>query len=98
MQQKEKRVEQHRQLKEYGEWLLSELKKQDVTLSVASENGLHIKGAITPAQKEYIRLWKRQIIEALSAHCSNCDLQMQLIDGGANWFCPLGCESREANK
>jgi len=95
MQQKEKRVEQHQQFKGYGEWLLSELKKQDVTLSVASGNGLHIKGAITSAQKEYIRLWKSQLIETLSPHCSNCDLPMRIIDAGSLWFCPLGCESRK---
>jgi hypothetical protein len=98
MQQKEKRIEQHQQLKEYGKWLLSELEKQNITLTVASGNGLHIKGEITYAQKEYIRLWKRQLIELLSPHCSNCDLPMRIIDARNLWFCPLGCESREANK
>jgi len=95
MQQKEKRIEQHRQLKEYGEWLLSELEKQDIKLSVVGENGLHIKGEITSAQKVYIRLWKRQLIEALSPHCSNCGLPMRIIENGNLWFCPLGCESRK---
>lgn len=28
--------------------------------------------------------------------CSNCDLQMNLIENGKLWFCPLGCESRNA--
>ncbi len=93
MQQKEKRVEQPRQLQEYGKWLLSELEKQNITLTLASGNGLHIKGEITVGQKELVRLWKRQIIEALSTHCTNCDLPMRIINDGTLWFCPLGCES-----
>jgi len=95
MEQKEKRVESYRQLKDYGEWLLSELERQGVKLSVVGENGLHIKGEITFAQKENVCLWKRQLIEALSPHCSNCGLPMQIIDNGALWFCPFGCESRK---
>ncbi len=95
MEQNTKPLEQH-QSKKYGEWLLSELENQGVTLSVASGNGLHIKGEITPAQKENIRLWKRWLIEALSPHCSNCTLPLQLINDGTLWFCPFGCESRNA--
>jgi hypothetical protein len=30
--------------------------------------------------------------------CSKCDSEMQLTEGGKTSFCPLGCESREANK
>lgn len=75
MQQKEKRTEHHRSLHEYGGWLLSELEKQGVELSVAGGNGLHIKGEITPAQKALIRVWKRQLIEALSPKCSNANAQ-----------------------
>ncbi len=29
--------------------------------------------------------------------CSNCGLQMNLIENGELWFCPLGCESRNVN-
>ncbi len=93
MQQKEKPIEQHRQLQEYGKWFLSELKKQAIELSVVGVNGLHIKGEVTLEQKENIRLWKRQLINQLSPKCSNCTQPMQLINGGALWFCPLGCES-----
>ncbi len=95
MQQKTKKTEQHRQLQEYGEWLLSELKKQDIELSITDGNGLHIKGEITPSQKECVRIWKRQLIEALSPKCSNCTLAMELIENGKRWFCPFGCESKE---
>ncbi|MCA1625046.1 MAG: hypothetical protein LC768_13650 [Acidobacteria bacterium] len=97
MQQKEKPIEQHQQLQEYGEWLLSELKKQSVELSVVGVNGLHIKGEVTLEQKENIRLWKRQLINALSPKCSNCTLPMQLINDETLWFCPFGCESRNKN-
>ncbi len=95
MNQKTQKKERHNQLQEYGEWLLSELKKQDIELSITDGNGLHIKGEITPAQKEHIRIWKRQLIEALSPKCSNCTLAMELIENGTLWFCPLGCESKE---
>jgi hypothetical protein len=95
MRQKEKPIEQHQQLQEYGEWLLSELEKQAIELSVVGVNGLHIKGEVTLEQKEHIRLWKRQLINALSPKCSNCDLAMQIVDNGNLWFCPFGCESQK---
>jgi hypothetical protein len=28
--------------------------------------------------------------------CSNCGLEMNLIENGKTWFCPFGCESRNA--
>lgn len=97
MHQKEKRSEQHWQIQDYGEWLASELEKEGVKLSVTSENGLRVQGEITPAQKEYIRIWKRHLIEALSPKCKSCASPMQLINNGSIWFCPLGCESRKAD-
>ena len=96
MQQKEKRTERYRQLQEYGEWLLSELEKAGVKLSVVAGNGLHIQGEITAAQKEYIRIWKQQMIETLSPKCKHCNLAMNLIEDGKLWFCAMGCESRKA--
>jgi hypothetical protein len=54
-----------------------------------------IVGATANQQLEIVRLWKRQIIKALSPKCSNCTLPMRIIDNGKLWFCPLGCESRE---
>ncbi len=95
MNQKTQKKELHSQLQEYAEWLLSELEKQGVTLSVAGKNALHVKGEITPAQKEHIRIWKRQLIDALSPNCSNCNLAMELIENGNLWFCSLGCESKK---
>lgn len=96
MMPKEKTLMLHRELKEYGEWFLAELKKSGVSLSVVSGNGLHIKGEITPAQKEYIRIWKRQLIEAVSPKCPNCKQAMQIIEDGKLWLCPFGCESQKA--
>ena len=94
MQPKEKKIERYRQLQDYGKWLLTELEKEGVKLSVSAGNGLHIQGEITPAQKEYIRIWKRQLIEAVSPKCQNCNLEMNLIENGKTWFCAMGCESR----
>jgi len=67
-------------------------------LALTSKSTLRITGKATAAQLGACRRFKAQIIEALSNHCSNCNLQMNLIDDGNLWFCPLGCESREANK
>lgn len=30
--------------------------------------------------------------------CSNCDLEMTLIENNTLLFCPLGCESRKADQ
>ncbi len=66
MQQTAMPVEQYRQYQGSHEELLSELIKQGVSLSAVGKNSLHIKGEITPAQKEYVRLWKKELIETLS--------------------------------
>jgi hypothetical protein len=29
--------------------------------------------------------------------CSNCDLEMNLIENDMLWFCPFGCESQKVN-
>ncbi len=96
MQQQEKKSDEQCTSEDYELWLLGELEKQGVTLSVVGENALHIKGEITVTQKENIRLWKRRLIEALSPKCSNCTQTLQLINDGTLWFCPFGCESRKA--
>jgi hypothetical protein len=83
---------------EQAETILSELQSSGLSLALTRKSTLRITGTATAAQIGACRTFKAQIIEALSPHCSNCDLQMQLIDGGNVWFCPLGCESREANK
>ncbi len=95
MEQKEKPIERYQQLQEYGKWLLSQFENQGVSISVVGTNGLHVKGKITIEQKELIRLWKRQLIEALSPKCSNCTLPLQLINDRELWFCPFGCQSLE---
>jgi len=33
-----------------------------------------------------------------SPKCSNCDLEMNLIENGETLFCPLGCESRKVKQ
>ncbi|MCA1623168.1 MAG: hypothetical protein LC768_03505 [Acidobacteria bacterium] len=33
-----------------------------------------------------------------SPKCSNCGLEMNLIEDGTLWFCPFGCESLEVEK
>jgi hypothetical protein len=71
--------------------LLAELKKQNVSLVVVSENALRVKGRMTLWQKENIKLWKSQIIELLSPKCSACALPMKIIEVDESWFCPLGC-------
>lgn len=31
-----------------------------------------------------------------SSICSNCGLELKLIENNTLWFCPFGCESRKA--
>ncbi len=91
-------MEFYKQIEREAKTILSELQASGLSLALTSKSTLRITGKATPAQLGDCRRFKAQIIEALSNHCSNCNLQMQLIDGSNLWFCPLGCESREANK
>ncbi len=93
MKPETKRIERHQAIELYGVWLLGELQKQGIFLSVIGENTLRVKGEMTLEQKELIRLWKRHLIEALSPKCSDCTLPMTLIENGKTWFCSLGCGS-----
>lgn len=81
-----------------AEHILSELQTSGLSLALTAHSTLRITGKATPAQITACRQYKAQIIETLSPHCSNCDLPMQIIDGGSLWFCPLGCESLEVTK
>jgi hypothetical protein len=90
------KIERHHALEFYGIWLLGELQKQDISLSVIGENALRVKGEMTAAQREAIRLNKRHLIEALSPKCSKCTLPMTLIENGKTWFCSFGCGSLAA--
>ena len=94
MEQQEKKVEHSKAIEHYGKWLLRELQTQGIVLLVVGENSLSIKGEMTAEQRENIKLWKRQLIDALSPKCSNCALPMNLIDS-KSWFCPIGCQSKE---
>ncbi len=91
-------MEFYKQIERAAKTILSEFRASGLSLVVTGKNSLRIKGEATSAQIETCRRFKAQIIETLSLHCSNCTQPMQLIDGGNLWFCPLGCESREANK
>ncbi|CAN5564318.1 hypothetical protein BH10ACI1_BH10ACI1_10870 [soil metagenome] len=91
MRPQKRKIERHHALELYGIWLLGELQRQGISLSVIGENGLKVKGEMTAEQKENVRLWKRALIEALSPKCSNCGLPMQLIKNDSLWFCPFGC-------
>jgi hypothetical protein len=78
-----------------AERILSELQVSGLSLTLTDKSSLRIKGKATKGQIEFCRRFKTQIIEALSPHCSNCALPMQLINDGNLWFCPFGCESRK---
>ena len=87
------KIERYRAAELYGIWLLGELQKLGISLTVIGENDLRVKGEMTVEQKEIIRLWKDHLIEALSPKCSNCGLPMKLIENDSLWFCPFGCNS-----
>jgi hypothetical protein len=75
--------------------ILRTLRADGLNLSVTKTTNLRIVGRATKQQLELVRLWKQQIIEALSPKCEHCDLEMNLIENGKLWFCPLGCESKK---
>jgi hypothetical protein len=81
-----------------AEYILSELQASGLSVTLTDKSSLRIKGEATEIQIETCRRFKTQIIEALSLHCSNCALPMQIIDNGNLWFCPLGCESQKVNQ
>ena len=86
---------QKRMAKEGGR-VLRELQAQDIGFEITPANTLRITARTTAKQFELIRLWKAQIVEMISPHCSNCNLAMKLIENGKLWFCPFGCESKKA--
>jgi len=88
-------MEIYQQIQNQAEIILGELRASGLNLSITDTGKLHIVGTAKPAQLELVRLWRQGIIDALSPHCSNCDLPMQLIYDGTLWFCGLGCESQK---
>lgn len=98
MKPETRKIERHHAIELYGVWLLGELQKLGISLNVVGENGLHVKGEMNAEQKELIRLWKRQLIEALSPKCLNCGLPMNLIENDSLWFCPFGCSSLKCKR
>ncbi len=84
------------QTKKEGGRVLRELKAQGISFEITPENKLRITTKTNAEQFELIRLWKAQIVEAISPNCSNCNLAMKLIENGKLWFCPFGCESKNA--
>ena len=87
-------MEFYKQIEKEAETILSEFCASGLSLVVTGKNSLRIKGEATQQQIENLRKWKTQLINQLSPKCSNCTLPMELINDGALWFCPFGCESR----
>ncbi len=87
-------MEIYRQIQKQAEIIAGELRADGLNLSITDTGKLHIVGTAKPAQLAQIRLWKKHIVDAISPHCSKCDLPMQIINDGELWFCPFGCESR----
>lgn len=89
------RKERYQTIEQYAAWLLRELQNAGIVLTVIGENSLSVEGDMTPAQRENIRMRKRQLIDARSPKCGNCTLPMRLIENDKLWFCPVGCESKD---
>jgi hypothetical protein len=79
-------MELYKQIEKEAETVLSEFQASGLSLVVTGKTSLRIKGEATPQQIEQLRKRKAQLINQLSPKCSNGNL----------WFCPLGCESRNA--
>jgi len=88
-------MEIHKRIVAEGKQVLQRLEGQGIGFEITDKNTLRITTKTTQKQFEIIRLWKKHIIDAISAHCSNCDLPMQIINDGTLWFCGLGCESKK---
>lgn len=41
---------------------------------------------------------EKTITEEIPPECSNCGLQMNLIENETLWFCPLGCTKRNTRR
>ena len=79
-----------------GGRVLRDLQANGITFEITPANTLRITAQTTIKQFELIRLWKAQIVEAISPKCEHCESAMKLIENGKLWFCPLGCESKKA--
>jgi len=88
-------MELRKEIENEAESILSKLSASGLSLIVTGQSTLRVKGEATPTQLEICRKWKTHLINQLSPKCSNCTLQMQLINGGTLWFCPFGCQSRK---
>jgi len=88
-------MEIYEQIAKEGGRVFRELTAQGIGFEITPANTLRITARTTKTQFELIRLWKAQIIEAVSPKCSNCNLAMKLIENGKLWFCPLGCSKIE---
>jgi hypothetical protein len=88
-------MEIYQQIQNQAEIILGELRADGLNLSITDTGKLHIVGTSKTAQLALIRLWRQGIIDAISPHCSNCDLPMQLINDGEVWLCGLGCSSQK---
>lgn len=79
--------------------VLAENKKNEIypkkELTKADETQLDlVSSAFVSGQLRHIS--EKSRINKPFPKCSNCDLEMNLIENNTLWFCPLGCESRKA--
>jgi hypothetical protein len=88
-------MEIHKRIVAEGNQVLQRLEGQGIGFEITDKNTLRITTKTTPEHFELIRLWKKHIIDSISAHCSNCGLPMELINDGEVWFCGLGCETKK---
>ena len=72
-------------------------------------SGICLEKALTKADKTHLDVVSSGFVSGQLRHisensqnigilprCSNCDLEMNLIENRTVWFCPLGCESRNS--
>lgn len=75
--------------------LKKNLKKQDMSKNITAINcGLHHSAVNRSSVLKDIS--KKNVQSDKFPNCSNCGLEMKLIENNTLWFCPLGCESRKA--
>ncbi len=60
----------YEEIKNQAETILGELRASGLNLSLTKTTNLRIVGTATGRQLEIVRLWKRQIIEALSPNAN----------------------------
>ncbi len=68
--------------------------KKALTITDKTQSDV-VSSVIVSAELAYFPKNYRKIES--SPKCSNCDLEMNLIENNTLWFCPLGCEKQNVN-